>query len=334
MSSRATTPEDRLSDVFGAMDENSPENSPAAPPRPDKRSHSSVDPASDDEDVQAPPVQVSSILAQNVVLAAKGHGERKRLKPDQLAAVETFLNNPSALREAKIMISIMALENQIDKIVTATAPYQVSADTEKNIKNFAVAVLLSSKCRTYKGQNAIKLVLDLVKLYRGDLAPGVEFNPADWGKVMVCAGDALTQVRSKFKKLIIYSLKPHDTKGPNNAAPADQLNIFQLSEAFVDGTRCSVNVPLCARIALMRKVYLQEPGSKFWDFVDKDLAKIRKRADGDNKKIARAFRHILEADQAKHGSKDYELDNETVDLFQQQVDDLIDAGAADASSIV
>ncbi|KAJ7143260.1 hypothetical protein C8R46DRAFT_569532 [Mycena filopes] len=328
-SSRATTPDDPLSDIFGAMDQ----DSPVAAARLDKRPLAED---SDDDDA-APSTAPSGPAAQgpsgqNAVVGARRYGEHKRLKTTQVDAVETFLNDIPSVREAKLFVHLMVLENSLDKIVTATAPYAVSGDSKKNLQNYAAAVLLSSKTRTYKGSTATNTVLDLVKIHRGDLPAGIEFNPADWAKVGAVAEDALTQRRSKFKKLIIYSLKPHDTKSAENAAPADQLNIFQLAEAFVDGTRCSVNVPLCARIALMRKTYLKSPGIKFWDDVDVTLSKIRKRADGDKKKIAKAFRHILDNDQAIHGSADYRHEEETVDLFQQQVDDVIDANVAETAS--
>ncbi|KAJ6629916.1 hypothetical protein B0H10DRAFT_1775444, partial [Mycena sp. CBHHK59/15] len=235
-------------------------------------------------------------------------------------------------REVKLLVHLMVVENQIEKIITATAPYQVTADIDKNIQNYAAAVLLSSKIRTYKGSTPTNILLEILKKHRFDLPAGIEHNPADFSKVIVAVQDALTQKRSKFKKLIIYSLKPHDTRSVENAAAADQLNIFQLAQAFVDGTRCSVNVPLCARVAMMRKVYLKEPGQKFWDKVDTNLAAIRKQANGDSKKIAKAFRHILAADQDRHGSKDYELNDEYVDGFQQEVDDVIDANLVDAAT--
>ncbi|KAJ7712286.1 hypothetical protein B0H16DRAFT_1814402 [Mycena metata] len=303
MSSRATTPDDPLSDIF--------------------------------EDAAAATVQGSTstpTVSSNAVVGACRYAEHKRLKTAQVAAVEAFLNDAAPMREVKLFIHLMHLENSIEKIVTATAPYTVSADTKKNIQNYATAVLLSSKTRTYKGSNATAVVLALIQVHRGDLPLHIELNPADWAKVGAVTEEALTQGRSKFKKLIIHSIKPHDSKSVENAASKDQLNIFQLAEAFVEGTRCSVNVPLCARIALMRKTFFKSPGAKFWDAVDGTLSKIRTRANGDNKKIAKAFRHILDDDQAKHGSADYRPEEETVDLFQQQVDDLIDANTADASS--
>ncbi|KAJ7018200.1 hypothetical protein C8F04DRAFT_1329161 [Mycena alexandri] len=313
----------------------------SAPPagRTDKRPHSAIDSGDGDGDISdnenaagSTPGPIPFAPNQNIAVAAARYAERKRLKVDQIAAVDAFLHDPASLREVKLLVHLMAVENHIDKIITATAPYQVSPALEKNISNYAAAVLLSSKIRTYKGSTPTNVIVDILKKHRFDLPTGIEHNPADFSKVIATVQEALTQKRSKFKKFIIYSLKPHDTRSVDNAAAADQLNIFQLAQVFVDGTQCSVNVPLCARVALMRKVYLQEPGAKFWDHVDKALAKIRRHADGDNKKIAKAFRHILTADQERHGVNDYVLDDETVDLFQQEVDDLIDATVMNATS--
>ncbi|KAF7328117.1 hypothetical protein MVEN_02568700 [Mycena venus] len=246
--------------------------------------------------------------------------ERKRLKPDQKA------EDPASIREVKLLVNLMVVQSQIDKIITTTAP--------KNIDHSAAAVLLSSKIRTYKGTTPTNIVVEILKKYRFDLPAGIEHNPADFSKVIGAIQEALTQKRSKFKKLIIHS--PHDHKSVENAPKANQLNIFQLTTAFVDGTRCSISVPVCARVARMRKVYLKEPAKRFWDAVDEDLVKIRKKADGDSKKIIRAFRHILEKDQEAHGVTDYALrpEDETVDGYQQEIDEVIDANVADAASTV
>jgi hypothetical protein len=98
-------------------------------------------------------------------------------------------------------------------------------------------------------------------------------------------------------------------KNDKSFAPdADHQNIFQLTTAIVKKTQCSVNIVLCARVALMvrspffpcsskismtfqRKVYLKHPGTNFWDKLDLRLAKIRKDADGDSKKITKYVVH-------------------------------------------
>ncbi|KAJ6615973.1 hypothetical protein B0H10DRAFT_1737180, partial [Mycena sp. CBHHK59/15] len=163
--------------------------------------------------------------------------------------------------EAKLLVNLMVVENQIAKIVTATAPYQVLASLEKNIQNYAAAVLLSSKISTYKGAAPqTSSLYEILLKHRFDLPAGIEHNPADFSKVIACAQEALTQKRSKFKKavrdLFFYQ------------------NIFELVHAFVDGTKCSVT----------HKVYLKDPGQKFWDKVDSNLSAIRKQANGDSKK--------------------------------------------------
>jgi hypothetical protein len=49
-----------------------------------------------------------------------------------------------------------------------------------------------------------------------------------------------------------------------------------------------------------------------------------------------AFRHILEKDQEGHGVTDYDLraEDETVDGYQQEIDEVIDVNLADAASTV
>ncbi|KAJ7842641.1 hypothetical protein B0H14DRAFT_3868840 [Mycena olivaceomarginata] len=316
------------------------QSSPIAPPRGEKRLHSTLDGDGDSDDnildngSGAPQIPVT--VNENISAAATRYMERKRLKPDQKAEVNAFLHDPASIREVKLLVNLMVVQSQIDKIITTTAPWQPSEDLLKNIDHSAAAVLLSSKIRTYKGTTPTNIVVEILKKYRFDLPAGIEHNPADFSKVIGAIQEALTQKRSKFKKLIIHSLKPHDHKSVENAPKANQLNIFQLTTAFVDGTRCSVSVPVCARVALMRKVYLKEPGKRFWDAVDEDLVKIRKKAGGDSKKIIRAFRHILENDQEGHGVTDYDLraEDETVDGYQQEIDEVSDANLADAASTV
>ncbi|KAJ7159996.1 hypothetical protein C8R43DRAFT_1124359 [Mycena crocata] len=333
MSSRSSTPnndDDPMSDVFKAMAQSSP--LAPTPSRGEKRARSAVD---DDEDLpglgdgaagSSAVAQPSSVVNQNIAIAAARYADQKRLKTDQKATVDAFLHDPSNLREAKLLVHIMVLSNMVDKIITNTAPYQVSADLEKNISNYSAAVLLSSKIRTYKGSTPINILVEILKKHRFDLPAGIEHNPADFSKVIAAIQEALTQRRSKCKKLIKASLQ--------GDSPKDHQNIFRLSQAFVEGSQCTVNVPLCARVALMRKVYLVESGIKFWDHVDANLASIRKRGKGDSKQVTRAFRHILTVDQEEHGSNDdeYDLGAEDPDQFQQDVDDIITANIFDAAT--
>ncbi|KAJ7687159.1 hypothetical protein B0H17DRAFT_1203820 [Mycena rosella] len=335
-SSRASTPEsdDEFRKTLDAM----AQSSPVAPPQGlAKRNHRTMtqdDGSSDNEnnnmsgETEQTPADTRPVVLpnQNIIAVAQRCASRKRLCVDQVAMVESFAKDNVAVREIKIFCHLVALENKVDKLVTAKAAYQVSPDLNKNILNYAPAILLSSKIMVYKGQATTDVLLAILKTLRFDLPAGIENVPADWAKVSDVVKEALTQKRSKIKRKA-SSLKIQKTDKVH--APADQhQNIFNPTSAIVKGTKCSVNVVLCARVVLMRSVYLKHPGTNFWDKIDDRLAKIRKQAKGDASKIVKAFRQLLKADRKTHGVDDYELDEEAVDDFQQQVDDVIDMDAA------
>ncbi|KAJ7816167.1 hypothetical protein B0H14DRAFT_2602876 [Mycena olivaceomarginata] len=205
----------------------------------------------------------------------------------------------------------------------------------------APAVLLSSKISVYKGDGATTVLIafqNVLKQRRFDLniPSGIENVPADWAKLVAAAQNALTQKRSTIKKSLDASVKTHkDDK--DHAPDTAHQNIFRLTQAIVKGTQCTVNVTLCARVALMvviAQVYLKVPGADFWDKLDKRLAKIRREADGDAKKIIKAFRKLLDEDQEKHGKTEDPIDETAVDEFQQGVDDLIDIAAINTATSV
>lgn len=151
-----------------------------------------------------------------------------------------FHKDPASLREAKLFVYLLAIVNQIDKIVASKPAWEVSADlnvsssecwlqsisptrdlcTQTNIQKFALAVLLSSKINVYKGDGPTNSLLvrlrfttssytdlhvyiqAIIKKYRFDLPAGIENNPADWAKVVAVGQDALTQKRSRIKKAV------------------------------------------------------------------------------------------------------------------------------------
>ncbi|KAJ7730521.1 hypothetical protein B0H16DRAFT_1469494 [Mycena metata] len=218
-----------------------------------------------------------------------------------------------AIRHAKLMTNLFVLLNQVQAIVTAQPPFEVSANLEKNLLNYGVAVLLSSHIAAYKGAIPTNTLLDILKKHRFDLPAGIESNPADFAKVIAAVQEVLTQLRAKFKKALAASLRA--TKNDKKIAPGpEHQNIFKLTQIFVDGTQCKVTIELCARVALMPR--------------------CRAEAQGNAKKITKAFRYVLTQDQKDHGINDYEISDAGVDSFQQEVDDLIAAGTANLASSV
>ncbi|KAF8142844.1 hypothetical protein K438DRAFT_1784350 [Mycena galopus ATCC 62051] len=330
MSSRATTPsnDDDMRAIMAAMDQESPT---ASAPNASKRTRSTLDGTDDSDDERGVSGSTALVLTnQNITAATKLYGDKKRLRGDQITELEVFVNDPPSLREAKMFANLFVIGNELGKLVKAQAGYQPSPELIINITKYAPAVLLSSKITCYKGDAATYILLALTKKFRFDIPPGLENIPADWAKVTGVAQYALTQRRGKIKKQLRASLNP-DEKGVYGP-DAEHQNIYDLAQVIVKDTQCAVNVVLCARIALMRQVYLVCPGKKTWDKLDEHLAEIRANAKGDAKKITRAFRHVLTQDQDKHGAKNYVLDENPIDDFQQQVDDLIDVNAIDAAT--
>ncbi|KAJ7860956.1 hypothetical protein B0H14DRAFT_2576304 [Mycena olivaceomarginata] len=80
---------------------------------------------------------------------------------------------------------------------------------------------------------------------------------------------------------------------------------------------------------LFQEFKLPEPTVQSFNFKSFPALLIRTEAKGDMKQVTRAFRHILTEDQDMHGAKTYELDDNTVDTFQEAVDALIEAGTKD-----
>ncbi|KAK7027217.1 hypothetical protein R3P38DRAFT_2777280 [Favolaschia claudopus] len=328
-----TPPANPLGDIFGAMDE----ESPVAPSltTAQKRNHSAIDNSgSDDEESSRDTLPTTaSNPSQNTAVIIQRYCEKKRLRADQTNEVIRLVHEPPGVSHGKLLANIFQVSNQITAIVTAQAPWEVSTGLLKNIDNYGAAVFLSTKISAYKGSVPTNTLLNILKRLRFDLPPNIENNPADYLKLVAAVQEAFTQLRAKVKKMLFASLKVN--KSDKTIAPGpDHQNIFKLTLALVDGTQCTVTVELCARVALMRSVYLRDSGPKFWDKLDSTLAEIRNNAEGDAKKLTRAFRHILTKDQELHGVKNYEITASAVENFQQEVDDLIDAGNADLATSV
>ncbi|KAJ6559338.1 hypothetical protein B0H10DRAFT_1966968 [Mycena sp. CBHHK59/15] len=143
---------------------------------------------------------------------------------------------------------------------------------------------------------------NILKKHRFDLPPGIENNPVDFGKLS-------------------GSLKANKADKKISPGPEHQ-NIFKLIQIFVDSTQCTVTIELCAPIAFMTLGPNSETNS------------MLASPPFERKQKAMAFRHILTKDQEQHSVKDYEISDASVDNFQQEVDDLINAGATDLATSV
>jgi hypothetical protein len=218
MSSHARTPPlDDDDDDFIALRDAVAQSSPIAPRThgTSKRTHGAMD---DDEDAQsdtepgsstAQPVALSN---QNIVVAARRYGDKKRLRTDQLTEIDILLNVSHVHRllhhsDSVSMSSIQHLFKTrnfsptssllVTKSIKSSRPsvHEVSPELDvcfflrasippnplllqTNIHKYAPAVLLSSKINSYKSYNITNCLMSESLLSRSlsSLPPPLVFS--------------------------------------------------------------------------------------------------------------------------------------------------------------
>ncbi|KAJ7229611.1 hypothetical protein C8J57DRAFT_1534364 [Mycena rebaudengoi] len=207
MSSPTSDNGNGLDDIFSAMAQSSPAGSDD-----DSDSEKDVNTGSAE-----PPVTGSA--NPNILGVAMNYAQQKRLRTEQKSELMAFLSislfrfDPPLLHKAKSLVQALYIENMINKIIIATPPWTVSDDLNRNMYSFAAAILLSAKLSAYKGSTPKTILYTILKKHRFDLPVGIEYNTANWGKVIKAVQDAFTQLRSKFKKTIgksYYSVMKRD----------------------------------------------------------------------------------------------------------------------------
>ncbi|KAK7013253.1 hypothetical protein R3P38DRAFT_3322676 [Favolaschia claudopus] len=266
----------------------------------------------------------------NHLHAVMAYATRKRLRPEQVAEVETFVADPAPVQLTKLFVTLKATENMIAKFQAAQPKFEPNSDLKTNITRAVNAALCSTSLTQYRGEAAKNDVQAMLMRYRwGNFVVGTEHDTAAMDIVQKFIGDVLTQSRSTIKKEIVKSVEtPRTAKTKNDPATlrpkASHTTIYQLTKNIVQklsgGKAISIPITaaLCARVAMMRKWHVRtivgkiNPDDKnktFWELVDIDLQAVRAAAreeSGDQtdiaKRVSRAFVAILEADRKNHGS--------------------------------
>ncbi|KAF8147460.1 hypothetical protein K438DRAFT_1944165 [Mycena galopus ATCC 62051] len=119
MSSRATTPsnDDDMRAIMAAMDQESP-TAPAT--NASERTHSALDSTDDSDDERASAGAGASIALvrsnQNIMMATKLYGDKKRLRGDRITELEVFVYDPPSLREAKMFANLFVIRLAFSRI--------------------------------------------------------------------------------------------------------------------------------------------------------------------------------------------------------------------------
>ncbi|KAJ7040961.1 hypothetical protein C8F04DRAFT_1305675 [Mycena alexandri] len=305
-------------------------------PRTDSSPARSSDATENDYRMPAAPLAALStgniLVSRNVTSTLHNHAKKQKLRPDQMTQVDTFLTDSQTIRETKLYIGILGLQNDLQKIIAAKPAYSVSPELKANIQTYIAPVLLSPKLTAYKGSEPVQIIFNLVKKYRFDAPAGFENNPADAGKITATIEDAFTQGRSKFKKLLFASVKIIQDKKTVDLPADKHTSLFGLAQAFIKGSKCRIKAGLCGRIALMCKIFLLHPGTNFWDKLDEHLALIRDSCEN-AEDIDITFEDLVETDKELHGNVD--IVYQSTDDIQEEIDTTIaTAGMIDAAITV
>ncbi|KAJ6555776.1 hypothetical protein B0H19DRAFT_1070948 [Mycena capillaripes] len=283
-----------------------------------RRPRSDSSPTRDDEDSNPDPptplqLSTSNIgVSRNVTSSVMTYAKKQKLRGDQLT------QDTQTVRDAKLLIGLLGLHNDVQNLVAAKPPWTVSRELKVNIYAYATPVLLSPHLGSYKGDVPVQIVFAIVKKHRFDTPAGFEHNPAECDKLIAVIQEAFTQVRARLKKLLFASVKILRDKKALDLPPEKHQNLFGLAQAFVEGSKCRINGGLVGRIALMRKTFLKFPGTDFWDEVDHSLALMREDAEGDVDVITETFEALIDQDKELHGN--VEIVYQGTDDIQEEVD--------------
>ncbi|EED77964.1 predicted protein [Postia placenta Mad-698-R] len=221
-------------------------------------------------------------------------------------------------RQVKTFTQLLIVEDKLSQVIVTQRTWEPSKDLNDNIYNISWSVIYSSKLPAYKGNIPTTYVLNIVRLRGYDLPPNIEQNPAAWKKVVKCTRTCLTDVRSNSKKKFKLSIAAKDSK--------DQWTIYKLTKELIGKKKdVKISVPLCARVALMRAVYVINSSGTFWNNVDKELESLRASARNDPARLVKGFQYLLQLDHQTYGVDDNMMDSvdEDVGEWQQSVDDIV-----------
>jgi len=117
-------------------------------------------------------------------------------------------------------------------------------------------------------------------------------------------GSVLTPKRNAIKNTILASLGSDPSEG--EILRPDALNVVELADTLTSQQKISakVDVALCGRVALLRKIVTEEPGNRYWTTVDSELANLRAKHPNATNLSKFIKRYILDEDFKIYGSVD------------------------------
>ncbi|KAJ7856008.1 hypothetical protein B0H13DRAFT_2357614 [Mycena leptocephala] len=288
-SSRSVDHSDDEDDYGAQMSTVSPNTSPTVSR---KRNDDHLD--TDDDNLPLPSLDLALRANGNHVGAITAFAIRKRLRPEQMTALEVFMADPIPVQLGKIFAWGLATDNTLAKFQAAKPPFEINSALKTNIIWAVNAMLCSSKASQYKGETGKNDVQSLLIRHRwGNFAIGTEHDKAAMDIVLKFIRETYSPSRSIIKKEIVKSLElPVPSSSRKKHTPSlrpkeAHTTIYQLTKlSGGKGVSIPVSAALCSRVALMRKWHLKKLENSInntdtndhWELVDLNLQAIRTKA--------------------------------------------------------
>ncbi|KAF8206101.1 hypothetical protein K438DRAFT_2092440 [Mycena galopus ATCC 62051] len=277
----------------------------------------------------------------------------KRLRPEQVTAVTTMLNEPHHVQMAKIFAAVLANENALARFQAAKPKFQINSDLKTNLTRAVNLMLFSRKITEYKGdvaKNTVQTLLLRVRHHWGNFVVGTEHDKSSMDVVSKFLGDVLTvtfnyQERNReVRRSPSPRTRQKGEEGEAHSRPLTRRDAHHNLPAYKAYCSKALRLFQCLIAISQRKLHVRTieqslNTEEFWDFVDIDLEKIHATARKDTtdaneiaKRVARAFAAFLGADHKRHGSNASEeipdvttASTEAAIAYQEDIDDNLDA---------
>ncbi|KAJ3560565.1 hypothetical protein NP233_g10754 [Leucocoprinus birnbaumii] len=174
---------------------------------------------------------------RNVRAAVTRAACRAHLHPYQVTEVNDFMTWSTRRQFGEIFVGMHVVRNDLSRILVTQPRFTINEALDKTIKSYSMGVLLSEKLRAYKNSST-DVVLTIIKSNGVNTPANLDQDPYALNVVKVAIADALTQARSRIKKMI-------------NESVNKDWSIYTLASKVIDGTQCDVSILLCARLAVM-----------------------------------------------------------------------------------
>ncbi|KAF7308068.1 hypothetical protein MKEN_01169100 [Mycena kentingensis (nom. inval.)] len=254
------------------------------------------------------------------------YATRARLSKDDQDDVRAYMNYPPSVQRGIDHVDRIVLKRELKEVKDGlpATKFEVPEEIKTNASARGYAQLCAPTTAVYKGKAITDLITNYLVEKGDDLPPNIKQNAAAVAKIKKAVGNALSDNRAFLKKDIIFGFRLKEGEQLQLAGSPTHLDLLDLTKHVMRHVpNLQVTYEHCARVALMRKVYLliHSPtsayhGKNFWASLEAEIKKITKAgreaaekhaagkpsASEVAKRISNIYRGIVEKDRSRHGA--------------------------------